>query len=286
MAKPRLAGDYAGDITEASRSVLAELGTTLGAYRDALVLIGGWAPYFFLQAFGDPAGEFRHVGSIDIDWVVDPALIDIARYETIVGLLLDRGYEPVAASLYQFERVVPGPGGQQFVVRTDFLTPQPLAGKGRSHRHRQIQHDLKARTLPGAEVALRHLFRYTLRAGYPGGGLAEVEIQIADLVAILALKGIAMGERYAEKDAYDIYAVCAHHRGGAAAVAKALQPHLREEPVSRGLSTLAQRFRAPDAEGPTWVAAFLGAVEPESNVRARQDAFMTVREVLALSGFG
>jgi len=44
MAKPRLAADYEDDITAASRSALAEVMLTLGAYRDALVLIGGWAP--------------------------------------------------------------------------------------------------------------------------------------------------------------------------------------------------------------------------------------------------
>lgn len=45
MAKPRTARDYEDDVTAASRSGLAELMTVLGAYRDALVLIGGWAPY-------------------------------------------------------------------------------------------------------------------------------------------------------------------------------------------------------------------------------------------------
>ncbi|MBI2131664.1 MAG: hypothetical protein HYT99_02400, partial [Candidatus Tectomicrobia bacterium] len=35
-------------------------------------------------------------------------------------------------------------GGRDFIVRTDFLTPAPLAGKGRSHRHRKGQRDLKA----------------------------------------------------------------------------------------------------------------------------------------------
>jgi hypothetical protein len=62
--------------------------TTLGAYRDALVLIGGWAPYLILEEFGE-GGAFQddafqadafevgfiHVGSIDIDLVVDPNLV-------------------------------------------------------------------------------------------------------------------------------------------------------------------------------------------------------------------
>ena len=43
MPRPRSAGDYQDGITAASRSGLAEVMTVLGAYRDALVLIGGWA---------------------------------------------------------------------------------------------------------------------------------------------------------------------------------------------------------------------------------------------------
>jgi hypothetical protein len=118
MAKPRLERDYAGDITEASRSVLAEMATALAAYRDSLVPIGGWAPYFLLDAFGDHASDFRHVGSIDIDGVIDPDRVDAERYATIVELLLARGYMPTAESLYQFDRAVRGPGGQEFLVRT------------------------------------------------------------------------------------------------------------------------------------------------------------------------
>jgi hypothetical protein len=52
--------------------------------------------------------------------------------------------------------------------------------------------------------------------------------------------------------------------------------------VCKGLTAIARKFRAPEAEGPAWVAAFLGAVEPQANARARQDAFMTVTEMLKL----
>ncbi len=53
--------------------------------------------------------KFVHVGSIDIDLVVDPAIIDIERYATIVEALLDRGWEPVANSLFQFEKAIAAP---------------------------------------------------------------------------------------------------------------------------------------------------------------------------------
>ena len=298
MAKPRTARDYEDDVTAASRVGLAELMTILGAYRDALVLIGGWAPYLILETFGEPGAlqadafqgdafqaGFTHVGSIDIDFVVDPAIIDADCYATIVELLLGRGYEPVKDSLFQFQKIIPSPMSRRaHLIRVDFMTPRPLAGEGRSHRHREVQHDLRARTLEGAEVALTHWFWYEFDAQLPDGARTHVRIRVADIVGSLALKGIAIGERYAEKDAYDIWAVCAHHRGGAAAVADALRQCLDEEPVRRGLAMIAEKFRARDAEGPTWVAVFVGSANPEGHERIRTDAHMTVGEVLRLLG--
>lgn len=296
MPRPRTARDYEDDVTATSRIGLAELMTVLGAYRDALVLIGGWAPYLILEQYGASgafqadavqADEFQtgfaHVGSIDIDFVVDPTVVDADRYATIVELLLDRGYEPVTGSLYQFEKMITSAStGQAHLIRVDFLTPRPLAGQGRSHRHRAIQHDLRARTLEGAEVALTHWFWYEYDARLPDGAETRVRVKVADVVGSLALKGLAIGERYVEKDAYDIYALCAHCRGGPAAVAETLRPFRDEEPVRRGLTVLAEKFRDKNAEGPTWVAVFLSEGNTEADERIRVDALMTVQEVLRL----
>ncbi|MFQ5946671.1 MAG: hypothetical protein ACE5NC_10560 [Anaerolineae bacterium] len=298
MRRLRTAGDYQDGITVASRSGLAEVMTTLGAYRDALVLIGGWAPYLILEQFGEEGAfqadafqadafqvGFVHVGSIDIDLLADPDVVDAERYATIVDLVLDRGYEPGADPLFQFQKTIRSPrDGQDYLIRVDFLTPRPLPGQGRSHRHRQVQRDLRARSLEGAEVALTHWFWYELEAQLPDGAQARVRFKVADLVASLALKGIAIGERYAEKDAYDIWALCAHYRGGPPAIAQVLRAFVGEEAVSRGLRSIGQRFRTPDAEGPTWVAAFLGAGDAGTEARIRRDAFMTVHEVCRLLG--
>ena len=131
---------------------------------------------------------------------------------------------------------------------------------------------------------MAHWFWYDLEAQLPDGAQTRVRLKVADLLASLALKGIAIGERYAEKDAYDIYALCAHCEGGPAAVAEAIRPYLGEAPVRRGLGSIAEKFRALEAEGPTWVARFLGGGNPETEARIRQDAFMNVQEVCRLLG--
>ena len=111
------ARDYEDDATATSLVGLAEVMTMLGAYRDSLVLIGGWAPYLILQKFGQPGmfdprvfdprvfdTSFAHVGSIDIDFVVDPAAIDADQYATIVELLLAAGTDPSPGQSFNSRR--------------------------------------------------------------------------------------------------------------------------------------------------------------------------------------
>ena len=187
MPKPRTAEDYGDDITAASLSGLAELMTALGAYRDALVLIGGWAPFIIVERFGEPGAfqadafqadafqtAFEHVGSIDIDLVVDPDAVDAERYATIVDTLVGRGWQPTTDSRFQFERVI--------------------TGQGRSRRHRAVQRDLQARTLEGAEVALSHWFWHERHARLPDGVDARVRFKVVDVVGSLVLKGFAIGD--------------------------------------------------------------------------------------------
>jgi hypothetical protein len=280
---PRLQADYHPDVVQASLSVLVELATMLRSYGDALVLIGGWVPYFILEQYGEKQTEFTHVGSIDVDLVIDPDIVTEDVYLTMTELLLERGYHPSPDILYQFSRTVISPAsGAHYTIGVDFLTPRPPRGQGRKHRHRRIQPGLKARTLEGAEVALHYNFPVQILGLLPGNGRTEVIINVADVVACLALKGIALGERYREKDAYDIYAVCAYHDGGPVAVANRLRPALYSPVLERGLVGIADRFESADAEGPWWVANFLSRDDPDQHARLRQDAFMTVREVIRL----
>lgn len=64
------------------------------------------------------------------------------------------------------------------------------------------------------DIVFDHLFTYKLEGKLPQGAYNEVEIQVADPVAILTMKGIVLGVRYSEKDAYDIYSVVSHYKNG------------------------------------------------------------------------
>ena len=92
--KPKTARDYEDEAAAASRVGLAEIMTALGAYRDALVLIGGWAPYLILEQSGEHGA-------------------------------------PVKDSLFQFQKMIPTPlSGRPHSIHVDFLTPRPLGARG------------------------------------------------------------------------------------------------------------------------------------------------------------
>ena len=87
---PRLSSEYQIGLVEASKSALLELNHMLGAFNESIVLVGGWAPYFLIEEYGN--GDFLHVGSIDIDLAIDPETIDNDAYAGIIDRIEDQGY--------------------------------------------------------------------------------------------------------------------------------------------------------------------------------------------------
>lgn len=277
----RIISEYHSAITSASKSVLLELMTILKSYREFIVVIGGWVPYFLLEANKPDEVDFTHVGSIDIDLVINPDVIDEAGYETIARMLLDREYEQSEDILYQFARTVRSDiDNREYTVGIDFLTPQPPKGQGRTHRHRQIQPDLRARNLKGAEIALELNQKVPLVGILPGDGKTKLDFKMASLASFFALKGFAFGERYREKDAYDIYALCDYYKEGPVSVAEEIRPKREIDTVKRGLNAIRNRFRSPEAEGPSWVINFMAIVDEKEKEEMRQRSFMVVNEML------
>ncbi len=281
----RSAHSYGPGVTGASQSVLLELMTVLRSYRDALVLVGGWAPYFLLQQHRRAGDAFSHAGSIDIDLAVDPIAVQEPQYATIVDLLTERGYRPAVTRRgtelpTSLERLVPSPLTQKpYTIRVDFLTPMDAA-KG---RQAPVQDGLLARKMKGCDVAFRHQTILELTGTLPEGGQLTVPIRMADITASLAMKGIVLGERYREKDAYDVYALIAHYGDGPSSVAEALRPHRQDPRVAEGLRNLHAAFGSRDANGPAWVAAFLtGPFLAADRQRIVTDAYMTVQEFFKL----
>ena len=168
----------------------------------------------------------------------------------------------------------------EYTIGIDFLTPQPPKGTGKTHRHRLVQPDLRARNLIGADVALKLNQKTHLAGVLPEDGETELDFKMANLASFLALKGFAFGERYREKDAYDVYALCDYYEEGPVSVAKEIKPNKEINIVKRGLKAIRERFRSPEAEGSSWVVNFMAIIEEKEKEEMRQRSFMVVNEML------
>ncbi|MCH7579301.1 MAG: hypothetical protein IIB22_03575 [Chloroflexi bacterium] len=276
----RTQADFSEAVLARSKGVMVELWLVLGVYRESMTLIGGWAPYFIVEKFGRKEDDFRHIGSIDIDVALDPEKIDSEAYESIAKLLSQRGYKPRADKLgdpipFSFERDVL----EDFPpIQIDFLGPE-YGGSGKSHRFQKVQEDFKVRKARGADVVLTSRFTQSIETILPNGASEIAEIYIADAVGSITTKAMALGDRYKEKDAYDIFAVVAHGDESPRHVAQRFKPLLSNGVVQEAIEIIAERFRSESASGPFWVADFLG-LEGVGRERIQAEAFAEVSRFL------
>ena len=256
--------DYVPDEVAACYSVVLELMTLLGEFREHLVLVGGWVPYLVLGEAGR-----RHVGSLDVDVALDFRHITAETYHTILEALQSRGYYP-GSQPYIFQRRL----GPEAVVEVDFLAAE-YGGTGRSRRHQRVQ-DVKARKARGCDLAFDYHVAVTISGPLPEGEQNQVTIKVASLVPFLVMKGMALWERMKEKDAYDIYFCVRHAPGGLPQLREQFAPLVDQGLVREGLGKIKAKFAQIEGIGPQWAARFQAPEEAEEQERLQRDAFERV----------
>lgn len=257
--------DYPKNEVEACLSVLVEFMTLLGEFKDSIVLVGGWVPYFLIEE-----RKQEHTGSLDIDAALDFKNISSETYSTILELLKKRGYEETEQP-YVFNRTVETESGAQVTVKINLLAGE-YGGTSKSHRTQKVQ-DVKARKARGCDLAFDQNFSVTLFSRMPDGAKNEVTIRIAEIVPFLVMKGMALWDRYKEKDAYDIYFAILYYPGGVQKLVSVFQPFKSNKLVREGLSKIRTRFKDVESPGPVWVTNFEEIDDEEEKERVRRDAF-------------
>ncbi len=91
----------------------------------------------------------------------------------------------------------------------------------------------------------------------PEGGANKVEIAVASIPALLAMKGFAIHGRHKQKDAYDIYYCVRNYPGGPGALAEVCKPLLEVKDGKTGFSRIAEKFDTIEGYGPTSVCKFV-----------------------------
>jgi hypothetical protein len=132
----------------------------------------------------------------------------------------------------------------------------------------------------GAEIGLTHNFWNNMKGEMPNGAMTEVDFKMLDVVGCIGTKGIALGNRYKHKDAYDIVSVLDHYGNGVNDVSKAFKPYLDEIQIQESLKRIREKFSNEKSEGPLLYAEFLEASDVETKDVFARRGFMLVSEFL------
>ena len=232
--EPQSAADYDDRTTAAVKSVLVEMGQILGSFKGKFAVIGGAVPWLLLEN-----EDMAHVGTLDIDIALDAAALrDNDEYKTLIESLIENGYaQRTELKKFQLVRQVdPKDGGPPIDVIVDFLMPRDV--KLTKHKPALID-NFAVQRADGADLALRFYQMVAIDGSMPAGGKNRVEIAIASIPALLAMKGYAIQNRHKQKDAYDIYYCIRNYPGGPEELAKDCKPLLGLPEAKQGFSFFA-----------------------------------------------
>jgi hypothetical protein len=262
--------DYPEAEVKACFSVLLEMVTALGEFRENMVIVGGNAPPLLF-----PAAANKYPGTLDIDLALDFKNISNDTYRTIVETLSRRGYyQKESGQRFKFFRDVTTESGREITVEVDLLAGE-YGGTAKGHRHQKIQ-DVQARKARGCDLVFDRAVKVVLEGTLPNGARNKVTAKVTRIGPFLIMKGMAFWERGSEKDAYDIYYCCKNYPGGLAAMVEEIKSLTNNKLAREGLGKIKAKFASVDGLGPTCVADFLTIADQEERQRVKREAFELV----------
>jgi hypothetical protein len=280
--EPQSAAEYDDRITRAVKSVLIEMGQILASFKGKFAVVGGAVPWLLLAN-----DDMAHVGTLDIDIALDAAALrDDDEYKTLIESLMGSGYEQ-RTELKKFQlvrQIDPKDGGATIDVIVDFLMPRQVKLK----KNKPVLIDnFAVQRADGVDLALRFYEMVALDGSMPAGGKNRVEVAIASIPALLAMKGYAIQQRHKQKDAYDIYYCVRNYPGGSEALAKDCKLILDLPDGKQGFQYIAGKFDKDGGYGPTSVRKFVEETDHLEGRTADQwqtDAFGQVQAWLKAMG--
>ena len=279
--EPQVASDYDDRTTEAVKSVLVDIGQVLGSFQGKFAVVGGAVPWLLLEN-----DDMPHVGTVDLDLSLDAEALGDGEYVSLVGALMDAGYEQRKTHRrFQLVKSVPSQdGGPAIDIVVDFLMPKNAEiDKNKP----PLLDEFAVLRADGAELALRFYQTVAVEGAMPSGGRNRVEIAVASIPALLAMKGFALRGRQKRKDAYDVYYCIRNYPGGPEGLAEDCRPILATEEGATGYGIIKEKFESVEMLGPTFVRQFveeshiLGDRTPD---QWQQDAFGQVNAWVKATG--
>jgi len=273
--EPRHQGEYESRQVEAARRVLVDLGQVLAAFRDCLVVVGGWVPDLLISK-----AEEMHVGSIDVDLALDAEKLNDGRYAELLNVLLDtRRYRPGTKSFQLLTDVDLGDGSQPIEVEVEFLAPKEVKLKKNKPK---LLEDFRILQADGCGTAFNAPVEIELVGQTIRGAQNTVRLRVASLPDFLVMKAYALAGRDKPKDAYDICYCLANFPGGLGILVAAWKHRGEDKDVKRALEILREKFATVDGFGPAQVVEFLDLPDREMQEIQARRAFELVQKILSL----
>lgn len=268
--EPQSAADYDDRTTAAVKSVLLEIGQILGSFQGKFAVIGGAVPWLLLEN-----EDMHHVGTLDVDLGLDAEALGDGEYATLVEALRSHGYDQrTECRRFQLARQVPAmDDGEAIDVIVDFLMPRDAKIERNSP---PLISNFAVQRADGADLAVRFHQLVAVEGSMPQGGTNRVEIAVASIPSLLAMKGFALQGRFKRKDAYDIYYCVRNYRGGIDALAADCRPLLDHPSAINGYKHIAAKFDQVEGFGPTCVRKFVEdtkVLNDRTPEQWQQDAF-------------
>ncbi len=132
----------------------------------------------------------------------------------------------------------------------------------------------------GCDLVFDETVECSLEKEMPDGAKNSVKFKVPNIVPFIITKGMALWDRYKEKDAYDIWFILKNYSSGIEKLAEEFRPHLKNKLVHEGLEKIRAKFINIDSPGPVWTAIFLEIDDEEESDIVKRDAFERINHFL------
>ncbi|MBR1673666.1 MAG: hypothetical protein IJ703_01785 [Eubacterium sp.] len=262
--------DYSEGQKRAAHRVLVELVNLFDEYRDDIRIVGGWVPDLMFP-------KQDHVGSVDVDVLINHLTLKDSGYQTMSKILLKNGYAEHPEKYFSFVKTVEI-DGEKYDVDVDILAGL-YGGTAPKKRSQHVQ-GIKALKATGGNFAFEFPpQQIKIEAERVDGAIDRAVINVVAVVPYIIMKTAAMGRGKA-KDAYDIYFVIKHYSGGVEALAKEFKP-VRDRPmITEMKEKLSDKFASENHAGPKDVSDFMDLIDEEEIEFVKRDAYEQVQALI------
>lgn len=262
--------DYSEGQKEAAHRVLIELVNLFSEYKDDIRVVGGWVPDLMFPGEG-------HVGSVDVDMLINHLTLKDAGYQTMAKILLTNGYAKHPEKYFSFVKTIEL-DGVGYDVDVDILAGM-YGGTQHKKRSQHVQGVMALKATGGNFAFEFEPQKVRVEAPRPDGAIDVASVNVIAVVPYLVMKTAAMGRGKA-KDAYDIYFLIKHYPGGIGSLEKEFEICAGMPIIQNMLEKLSEKFASDQHAGPVDVSTFEGILDKEENEILRRDAYEQVQALI------